>query len=350
MAEKSLRAAIIGCGPGGENRGGVHSIAYAHGWAFANRDDIDLFAAASRTEANRDAFLNDFPGTRMYADYREMLEAEQPDLVSVCAFPQDRETMVGAALDAGAKILWCEKPFALSTGAADRLLAAAEAAGARIFLNHQRRFGEVFGFWREAIASGEIGNLESVDIVQPGPGLIDFGIHLIDAAQSILGERKAVQVMAGADWDGGDYKGLKIEKHLLGAIGFDDGVRLSYEAGSAKRAQPILRATGDAGYAELHVGPKAHMASVFRRLNPTGVLNPPADTHFHHGEDGNLFYKRTLAEILDAVGTDRASPIDGKVARTGIEWMAGLIESARTAKRLSFPLEQTDSPLELLQS
>jgi predicted dehydrogenase len=350
MAEKTLKAAIIGCGPGGENRGGVHSIAYAHGWALADNPAVDLVAAASRTEVNRDAFLEDFPGTRMYADYREMLEAERPDLVSVCAFPQDREAMVGPALEAGAKIIWCEKPFALSTGAADRMLAAAEDAGARLFLNHQRRFGEVFGLWREAIAKGSIGNLEAVDIVQPGPGLIDFGIHLIDAAQSILGERRPLQVMAGADWAGGTYKGLQIEKHLLGAIGFEDGVRLTYEAGSAKRAQPILRATGDAGYAELHVGPKAHMASVFRRINPTGLLNPPADTHFHHGEDGNLFYKRTLAEILEAHQAGRSSPIDGAVARTGVEWMAGLIESARTGKVLSFPLEQTGSPLELLQS
>ncbi len=87
-----------------------------------------LVAAASRAAANRDTFANEFPGVRMYTDYREMLTQQKPDLVSICGFPQDREPMLAAALAAGAKVLWVEKPFALSLGEGSRMRDQARAA------------------------------------------------------------------------------------------------------------------------------------------------------------------------------------------------------------------------------
>ena len=47
-----------------------------------------------------------------------------------------------AALEHGAQILWIEKPLAISLDAAERILAAADSAGARVFVHYQRRFGQ----------------------------------------------------------------------------------------------------------------------------------------------------------------------------------------------------------------
>jgi len=165
---KPIKCAIIGCGPGTEGKGGVHSISYAHAWAFVGDPRTQLVAAASRTPNNREAFASEFSGTTMYADYREMLTHEKADLVSICGFPQDREAMLSAALEAGARILWVEKPFALSLGEGKRMQAAARAAGARIFVNHQRRMGKVFEWFRAAVSSGKLGSLYSVEVVQTG--------------------------------------------------------------------------------------------------------------------------------------------------------------------------------------
>ena len=182
-----MRAVIIGCGPSGPLRGGCHSISYAHARAMHHAGDaIQLVAAASRNEKNIADFVAEFPGVQGYQDYRVMLEKERPEFVSICAFPPDRETMVNAALDAGAKWIWVEKPFAVCAGAARRMLKASEAHGARLFVNFQRRFGLPFQWVKEAVANGRIGKLIGAQVTQPGNKLIDFGPHLIDAVLNIM--------------------------------------------------------------------------------------------------------------------------------------------------------------------
>jgi predicted dehydrogenase len=52
--------------------------------------------------------------------------------------------MVMDALKSGAKLIWAEKPFANSAASARRMMAAAEAHGARIFVGFQRRYGAPF--------------------------------------------------------------------------------------------------------------------------------------------------------------------------------------------------------------
>lgn len=163
-----MRAAIIGCGPTGPGRGGAHSISYAHARAM-RAAGVGLVAAASRSEKNTADFLAEFPGLRGYQDYRKMLSEERPEFVSICAFPPDREAMVAGALEAGAKVLWIEKPFAVSMGAAHRMLEATAAHGARLFVNFQRRFGQPFEWGKAVVGEGRIGNLIGVQISQPGP-------------------------------------------------------------------------------------------------------------------------------------------------------------------------------------
>jgi predicted dehydrogenase len=91
---EQIRAAIIGCGPSTPGKGGAHSIAYAHGWGLSRVPEVKIVAAASRNALNAADYCAEFAGAKDYTDYREMLRAEKPDLVSVCAFPRDREAMV----------------------------------------------------------------------------------------------------------------------------------------------------------------------------------------------------------------------------------------------------------------
>jgi len=74
-----------------------------------------LIAAASRTAKNVADFSKGFGGLATYSDYRQMLEREQPSMVSVCASPRNRASMVRAAVEAGTELVWVEEPFALAT-------------------------------------------------------------------------------------------------------------------------------------------------------------------------------------------------------------------------------------------
>ena len=87
------------------------------GWVDAQR----IAAAGGRVTALCDVditpptwvfLMNDvieqFPEARFHRDYREMLEAEQPDIVSIATPATVHAEMVVAAAAAGAKSIWCE--------------------------------------------------------------------------------------------------------------------------------------------------------------------------------------------------------------------------------------------------
>ncbi len=353
MENLTHTAAIIGCGPHNVTRGGINSISYAHAAALRKLPDFHLAAAASRNPQNAADFASEFPGVTPYIDYREMLRRERPSFVSICAFPGEREEMAMAALEHGAKVLWIEKPFAVSMGAARRILDTAAQAGARVFVNHQRRYARVLGEFRDAVQRGAAGELISFDVVQPGHCLMNFGPHLVDAALFAMGSRTPVRILAAADFHtGSSHQAVPAEDHLAGFVHFDDGTRLSVAAGRNGASRlPLLRAHCTEGFAELHLSPLPGTSGVVR-LVAAGktILTPEFDEHFHHGnEDKNLFCDRAAADIIRCASTGQPSRIDGSEAIRSLEILLGLFESARTRRMIELPMKQEDSPFDLPQ-
>lgn len=345
-----LRCAIIGCGSSAPGKGGAHSIGYAHGWAIGRVSGLKLVAAADRVEQNVADFAVEFAGCTPYTDYRAMLAKEKADLVTISAFPPYREEMVLAAIAAGAKGVVIEKPMAMGLGAARRMMAAAAKTGCRLFVHHQRRYGKPFEWWRQAVMEKEIGELEGIDIAQPFEKFMDFGPHLVDAALFAMGtDRKAVGVIGATDLtDVGDYQGTKVETQLLASVHFDDGSRLTVEAGRKTCGHlPVLRANGTGGFAELRMDPMASEGCVFRKMTGAGgVVSPATNEHFHHSEDGTLYVHRAYEDIYCAMTTGSSTRIDASEAYRGLEIIMGLYESARLRRMLEFPITQEVFPLE----
>ncbi len=347
-----MRAAIIGCGPFSPQRGGVHSISYAHARAIREAGKgIKLVAAASRSEKNIQDFIGEFPGIRGYQDYPAMLSEERPEFVSICAFPPDREAMVLAALEAGAKAIWVEKPFAISMGAAQRMLQAAEASAARLFVNFQRRYGKPFEWVKEEIGNGRIGNLIGAQVNQPGNELINFGPHLIDAALNVLNvplDRQPVRVLGAVEWTDSIYQGVPVESQIVGTVHFSDGVRLILEAGKNQAARvPVIRFDGEQGFAELRLSPVGGDPGIARGRfkGKAEVTILECEENFHHGTaDTNLYVDRALKDILQAVETGQPCRLDASTVLPGLEILLGLYESSRCEKMLPLPLAQQESP------
>ncbi len=343
-----MRAAIIGCGPTGPSRGGGHSISYAHARAM-RATEIDLVAAASRSEKNIADFLAEFPGPRGYQDYRKMLAEERPEFVSVCAFPPDRVAMVAAALEAGAKVLWIEKPFAISMGAAHRMIQAAEAHGARLFVNFQRRFGLPFEWVKAAVGEGRIGNLIGVQISQPGNEIINFGPHLIDAALNVMNvpfDCQPVRVFGAVEWSDALYQGVPVESQLAGTVHFSDGTRMVVEAGKHQAERvPVIRFDGEDGFVELRLSPLGSERGIARGCFKGSLEVLETEENFHHGAtDKNLYVDRALKDILHAVKTGEPSRLDASTVLPGLEILLALFESANQRKMLSLPLKQQQTP------
>jgi len=333
-----FKAAIIGCGPHNAGRGGINSISYAHARAMAHLPEVELVAAVSRSAENVAAFCAEFASAVAYTDYREMLANEKPDWVSICAFPPDRETMARAALEAGCRILWIEKPFTVTLGAARRILAA--AGDCRVYVNHQRRYGRCFEWFRQEVVGQRFGALRQINVRHPGTGFINFGPHLVDAALYALGDRPAMAVQAAIDWSTpGNYQGIRTETSILGNAWFFNDVRLLIESGEAF-TPPALQAVCDCGIVEVYLGPCGSSPAICR-ASGAGIEEelPEFEEHFHHNDTNpNLFYDRAAADIWETFQTRQPSRIDAENALRGLEIMTGLYESAKSGRRLSLPL------------
>jgi UDP-N-acetylglucosamine 3-dehydrogenase len=335
----SLRTAIIGLGPNTPGKGGAHSISYLHAASYQACGAFELVGACSRTQKNVDDFRAEYPSAEGYRDYRKMLAELRPQVVSVCAFAPDREAMVGAALDCGATGVIIEKPFALTLEAAERMMAKARASGARLFVNHQRRYGRPFEAFRDAAT--QVGDLLSVDVVQPFGNILDFGSHLIDAALFCLGEaRRPDTLFAAVDWNGAQmWQGTKVESHALATVYFNDGVRLTYEAGrNPKVKHPLLRLNGSQGFAELHLEPAADAGNVFRAklAGRADIVSLDSGEHIHHSEDPALYMKRAVADFHRAMTTGSATRIDASEAYRALQLMTAIYESAEQQRTVKF--------------
>jgi predicted dehydrogenase len=118
----------------------------------------------------------------VYDDYREMLERERPELVSVVIPDHLHTAPVLAAIELGARGILCEKPLATSLDEADQMIAAAASAGVPIGVDYTRRWMPDFVEARRLVRSGAIGPLSQIVIHLGGPRAMLFRnhTHMID--------------------------------------------------------------------------------------------------------------------------------------------------------------------------
>lgn len=242
-----LKAALVGVGNIAQT---VHLPGYMQ------NSDVEIAAACdvNAKAASGFAELHGIPAA--YTSHKEMLEAECPDLVSVCVPNVFHHEIVMDALQSGSNVL-CEKPPAISYAQCLQMAECADGAGKVLAYNFGHRFRPEVQRIKAMVAGGELGGVYSGNVqatrrravpgwgvftnraMQGGGALIDLGIHMLDAALYALGFPKPAYAAAGSydsigrqggegmfgSWEGGDA--FTVEDALFGFIGFDNGLTLS---------------------------------------------------------------------------------------------------------------------------
>lgn len=151
--------------------------------AVADEDPKGLAAAASRLRVDK-----------AYADYREMLDREKPQFVSVAPRWIDcHREMVVACAERGIHV-FCEKPLAPTLADCDAIVAACERSHTKLAVAFQTRYSPRFARARELIAGGEIGEVLELrgrgkeDQRGGGEDLMVLGSHVMDLFRGLLGE------------------------------------------------------------------------------------------------------------------------------------------------------------------
>jgi predicted dehydrogenase len=229
---KSYRAVVIGCGRMGgfidNELGGMRGfpLPHSHGAGFFACARTDLVACADLRPEIMAAFGRryDVPAERQYTDYRQMIERERPEIVSVATQPEDRAAIILYAAARGVRAIYAEKPLAASLQEAEAIVAAVEENGIAFNMGTNRRWHPGFEAMRGMLDAGELGPLQSLIAYQAGT-LFNTGSHAIDTLLWLRADARVTWVQA--DLPGG----VTIEGEILredpaghGILGFEDGV------------------------------------------------------------------------------------------------------------------------------
>lgn len=108
-------------------------------------------------------------GADPYTDWRAVVARPDIELV-VVALPHHLHCEVSVAAAAAGKHVLVEKPMAVTTAEADEMIKAAQAAGVRLSVFHQRRWEEDFQALRAEVARGSIGEVWRVEVSRSHAG------------------------------------------------------------------------------------------------------------------------------------------------------------------------------------
>ena len=130
MADK-IRIGIIGCGGIANGK---------HMPALKKLEDVEMVAFCDLIIERAEAAKRDYgtPDSKTYVDYKELLEDKTIDVVHVCTPNRAHSFITVDALDAGKDVM-CEKPMAINSAEAKKMLDAAERTGKLLTIGYQNR-------------------------------------------------------------------------------------------------------------------------------------------------------------------------------------------------------------------
>ncbi len=368
IERKHYRAGAIGRTGKGRYGHGLHL-------AYKGIDEVDLVAVADPDEEGRAAAMKETGVTIGYADYREMLEKEDLDIVSVCPRWVDCHLeMVLACVDAGCHI-YCEKPMAMNLEDADRMVDAADQAGIKLAVAHQGVYLPQVQEVKGRIESGEIGRLEALyalgkqDHRGGGEDMMVLGTHLFSLMRFLAGDvdwMSAHVTAGGRDIRPEDVReghepigpiaGDSVSSYFWFKSGvsghFSSSVNQSaWAPGGGRGSGMSLEIVGREGRMSMKDGAAAEV-----RIYPYGVSTPwdgsppwrALDVECLDYLQGN---RLAILELIKAIQQNREPVGSGRDARAALEMILGAYESqTKGGTRVSLPIADRAHPLERFRS
>ena len=348
----TYRAAVIGLGRMGStfddemSEGGSIFLPYCHAPSYCASPHTELVAGADPHDEQR-AIFGDRWGLEqdhLYGDYRQMLERENLDLVSVCTTARIRSQIVQDCARAGVKAVWAEKPIALTLAEADAMVEACRQHGTALAINCARRWNPFFSQARDLIDKGELGQILQVTGYAQC-GLSHNGSHLIDVVRYMAGGQ--VEWVFGEMESDAAAEG-ETDPQGNGYLVFDNGVRAFI------RATP----TGVAAWEIDVIGTEGRIRSIanctqmeYIRTAPGGNRGRgvPAYVPFPYPTHIQGMGLTIVEDLIQAIETGSDPRCSGDDGRAALEVAIALRQSHRDGLvRVDLPL--ADRSLGILSS
>ena len=280
MENKIFKVGIIGCGGIANGK---------HMPAIKAQKNVQMVAFCDIILEKAEKAVKDFgvPGAKAYADYKELLADPEIDAVHVCTPNRSHSFITVDALHAGKHVI-CEKPMAINSVEAKKMVDAAKETGKVLTIGYQNRQRPDSLFMKHQADKGVYGDIYYAEATalrrravptwgvflneyeQGGGPLIDIGTHALDLTLWIMNNYKPKycvgttfhklnnDTMTGNVWGDWDPENFTVEDSAFGFIVMENGATINLRSSWALNTLDVREACtsvcGTKAGADMHNG------------------------------------------------------------------------------------------------
>ncbi|MBQ8397465.1 MAG: Gfo/Idh/MocA family oxidoreductase [Clostridia bacterium] len=360
-ANDIVRVGIIGCGgiANGKHMPSLAKVKNAKMVAFC--DIIEERALKAREKYGT-------PDCAVYTDYKKLLEDKTIDVVHVLTPNRSHSTITVDALEAGKHVM-CEKPMAINSAEAQKMLDAAKRTGKKLSIGYQSRHRADSLYMKAEAEAGTFGDIYYAEALairrravptwgvflneyeQGGGPLIDIGTHALDLTLWMMDNYTPKycvgttyhalnnSVEQGNDWGNWDPEKFTVEDSAFGFIVMENGatinLRASWALNYADPREAMTTICGTKAGADMINGLRINGI----RNNLQYIFTPQLGAKgaaFYDGVKGESPADREARMWIDAVVNDKTPFVTPEQAIVVTKILEGIYTSAKTGEMYKF--------------
>ena len=352
---------------------------YGHGLdvVWSDVPQAQVVAVADPDPKGRAAAAQRVKAPRTYADYRQMLDQERPQIVSVAPRWLDcHRDMVLACAEHGCHV-FLEKPMCQDLEQADEMIAALEKRNLKLALAHQTRYSPALAHAKKMLAEGLLGDILELrgrgkeDPRGGGEDLMVLGTHIMDLMRFFAGDPQSCFAQVRASGHPVTKRDVREGAEGIGLLAGDEihamyrfaGTTTGYFAtdrarhGAAERfglaiygSKGILTTTMTAfpevWFVEDPSWQPGRSKARWKQISSEGIDKPEPITDPNQRQCNRLI-ALDLIRAIETGSRPQGSMYDGRAA---LEMILAIYESHRHNAAVPLPLTNRQHPLSLLSS
>ena len=353
--EKKVRIGIIGCG-------GIANGKHMPSLAKLKNIEMVAFCDIIEDKAQKAAAKFGTADAKVYTDYKQLLADKTIDVVHVCTPNRSHSFITVDALESGKHVM-CEKPMAINSEEAKKMLDAAERTGKKLTIGYQTRNRADAVYLKKLVEDGMFGDIYYAkatalrrravptwgvflnEFEQGGGPLIDIGTHALDLTLWIMDNYKPKycvgttfhklneQTNQGNAWGNWDPEKFTVEDSAFGFVVMENGATINLESSWALNTldtrEAVTSVCGTLAGGDMWDGVRINGI----RNNSQYILKPtlnPQGAAFYDGVSGDDAPTREAAQWINAIVNDKDPCVLPEQAIVVTKILEGIYKSAES--------------------
>ncbi|MDF2700511.1 MAG: oxidoreductase domain protein [Haloplasmataceae bacterium] len=357
----SLKVGIIGCGGIANGK---------HMPSLKKVKEVEMVAFCDLIEERAVKAAKDYGTTnaKVYTDYKELLKDKSIDVVHVCTPNRSHSVITVDALEAGKHVM-CEKPMAISTSEAQKMLEAAKKSGKKLTIGYQNRFRPDSQYLKAECEKGTLGEVYYAkahairrravptwgvflnEHEQGGGPLIDIGTHALDLTLWMMNNYKPKMVVGSVfkklgqqrntanAWGDWKLEEFTVEDSAFGYIVMENGATIVLESSWALNSLDVREAQtslcGTLAGADMMDGLRLNYVNNNRQVVEKPSFNA-GGVAFYSGGDSNDASFVEAKMWIDSILNDTNPVVLPEQAFVVSQILEAIYESSKTGQPVFF--------------